>query len=228
MGLDLSVGYLADLAENDEEGAAVARRDFEVLNEFLRHEGLPPHHEPENAPPFSCQLWGYAGLHYLRRIAAHVAAGRPMPEPGREGAADDPILLARYAGQPENKSLFRKFFGRANRSLGFEHLIDHSDAEGYYLPRDFTKVLVASPEWKIPGCSIGSAPRLLAECERLATLLELPLDLDPESKEMWAAPDSQGKGDIKWKRYGVESFTCLRLYVAAKHSVATGAALIFC
>ncbi|MGI5156389.1 hypothetical protein [Microbispora sp. CA-102843] len=31
-----------------------------------------------------------------------------------------------------------------------------------------------------------------------------------------------------WRRYGVESFTCLQLTAAARHSIATGAAIVFC
>jgi hypothetical protein len=227
MGLNLCVGYLADLALHDEEAVVEVRDDFERLNQFLRGQGLPPHHEPETVKTFSCDMYGYSGLHYLRRIAAHLAAGRPLPAPGDSDASKDPLLAARYAEEPGGRSIFHRLFGRKRNS--FEHLIQHSDAEGYYLPQDFPDVLVADPDqWKIPGALIGSSPRLLAECEALAGVLELPLHLNPDAEEVGLAPESQGKSEIKWKRYGVESFTCLRLHAAAKHSIATGAAVVFC
>lgn len=51
MGLALSVGYLADVAQHDPEGATRERADFDLLNQFLRSQGLPPHHEPEDITP---------------------------------------------------------------------------------------------------------------------------------------------------------------------------------
>jgi hypothetical protein len=229
MGLNLSVGHLAELADHDAAGAARVRADFEVLYKFLRSKSLPPHREPEEVRPLSCEMWGYSGLHYLRRAAAHLAAAKTLPPPGDKNASNDSILLARYAARPGKRSLIGRWFGGWTRTPDFEHVIQHSDAEGYYLPQDFAEVLVAGADrWKIPGEYIGSSVRLLDECERLARALELPLDLDPESEEVWLAPDSQGEGDMKWKRYGVESLSCLRLHAAAKYSLATGAAIVFC
>lgn len=70
--------------------------------------------------------------------------------------------------------------------------------------------------------------RLKGDCEALAGVLELPLDLDPESEEVSRAMESQGEGARTWQRDGIESFTCLQLYAAANHSITTGAALVFC
>src|SRR5688572_505740 len=67
MGLSLEVGILADLKEHDPEGAQQFREEFETLNRFLASEGLPPHHEPESCEVWSGDMWGYSGLHYLRR-----------------------------------------------------------------------------------------------------------------------------------------------------------------
>jgi hypothetical protein len=230
MGLSLSVGYLADVAEGDPEGAESVRESFAALNAFLRSRGMAEHREPENIRPFSCDMYGYGGLHYLRRVAAHLAANKTLPPPGDQNASKDPVLATRYAaGQPRTPGLFQRWLGRVESSpLKFEHIINHSDAEGYYLPRDFTDVLICSKEFKIPGMLIGSSVRLLSECKELAAVLELPLTIDPESDEVWSAPEAQGKGETKWKRYGVESFTCLRLHAAAMHSLETGAALVFC
>lgn len=57
--------------------------------------------------------------------------------------------------------------------------------------------------------------------------LELPLDLDPEDDRVFMAAESQGAGATLWERYGRELYSCLRLYHAARHSIATGAAIVF-
>lgn len=229
MGLSLSVGYLADVSQGDPDAAAEVRRQFGHLNEFLHSRGLPLHEEPDDVDPLSCSMYGYSGLHYLRRIAAHLAAGRPLPPPGDEKASKDPVLLTRYARNNPPGTLARHLGRISVFAHRFDHLIEHSDAEGYYLPRAFKHVLLAEPPiWKIPGALIGSALRLKEDCEALAHVIELPLDLDPESEEVWSATESQGEGERLWQRYGIESFTCLQLHAAANHALKTGAAVVFC
>jgi hypothetical protein len=73
---------------------------------------------------------------------------------------------------------------------------------------------------------IGSAPRLLVECEYLAKALGIPSTVEAESEEVIEAAESQGKGE-GWRRYGIESFSCLQLIEACRHSVASGAAVTF-
>ena len=75
---------------------------------------------------------------------------------------------------------------------------------------------------------VGSAPRLLAECRRLAAALELPADLDPESDELAEAAAQQGQASGGWRRHGIAGFTALRLIRGCEQSIETGAALIFC
>jgi hypothetical protein len=78
MGLDLEVGILADFKEADAEGFAYFKEQFGILNQFLSDAGLGTHVEPEELDEvFSCRMYGYSGLHYLRRIAAHLALGGP-------------------------------------------------------------------------------------------------------------------------------------------------------
>ena len=110
----------------------------------------------------------------------------------------------------------------------FDHLLLHSDAEGYYLPQDFDPVLFPPKDYQIPGGIIGSSVKLKEECERLAAALQLPLELDPEGEEVWEATESQGEGDLQWQRYGIESFVCIRLYAACQRSLRNGAAIVFC
>ena len=47
MGLSLSVGILAELAERDTEGYDYHQRQFAQLNRALLAAGLAPHNEPE-------------------------------------------------------------------------------------------------------------------------------------------------------------------------------------
>lgn len=218
MGLAIEVGILADLRENDEDGFAEYENQFRLINEFLAASGLPQHTDPlelSEEQVLSFEMWGYSGLHYLRRIAAHVAETGMLPPPGDDDSSDDPILQKFYAKEDLDNAKFG-------------HLLLHSDADGYYLPIPFNDVLFAPDDLGIDGDMVGSSYQLLAECEELAELLEIPPDLDPESDEVWDAADAQGEGEIKWKKYGVESFVCIRLIHAARYSIETGAAIVFC
>ncbi len=177
-------------------------------------------------------MYGYSGLHYLRRIAAHLDLSGKLPSPGDKDASNDAFLQKYYQlveGKPS------RFFNRlrllqrpSTQKKAFDHLVFHSDAEGYYLPQDFPAVLFPPASIEIPGGMIGSSIQLLDECSRLAKTLELPLDLNPEAEDVWNACESQGTGATQWQRYGIESFTCLRLHAAAQHSMKTGAAIVFC
>jgi hypothetical protein len=91
---------------------------------------------------------------------------------------------------------------------------------------EFSNVIFPDPKLKVAGEMIGSAHCLLRECKRLADALAIPHGIDPESDELWEAADSQGEGD-GWHRYGVESFTCVRLSHACEASIRSGAALVF-
>jgi hypothetical protein len=188
----------------------------------LAENGLPTYEEPETASwePVSFDMYGYSGLHYLRRIAAHLAAGLPLPEPGDDGASEDPVQEAYYDAVTGKRKLFRRS-PRFDRR--FDHLLVHSDAEGFYVPVEFDEVLFTDD---VPGTMLGSSQRLVRECEEVADALGVPRELDPESEELWNASANQGEGE-DWRRYGVESFTCVRLLAAARASAERGAAVTF-
>jgi hypothetical protein len=229
MGLALEVGILADLRENDSEGYEHYLKQFDALNKYLEEVGLATHHEPENCEVWSCEMYGYSGLHYLRRIAAHFDLTGNLPLPGNKDSSKD-VTLQKYYQKAESKS--PGFFARLLPTLpkyqfGFNHLILHSDAEGFYLPIEFKEVLYPDSELGIAGGMIGSTIKLLRECERLAKVLEIPSNVDEKSEELWEAADAQGESSIKWQKYGVESFTCVHLIKACKKSIETGAAIIF-
>jgi hypothetical protein len=232
MGLSLVVGYLAGMDLNDEEGAQSFRDELARLNDFLASVGIAAHEEPAELPfreVFSCQMHGYSGLHYLRRIAAHLDLRGELPPPGAEDSSKDKVMEQYYRlAERGQRGFLGRLFTGTSPARTFDHLMVHSDAEGYYLPREFPSVLFPPDDFQIPGGMVGSSFRLKEECTRLAAALELPLELDPEAEEVWEACDSQGEGDNRWQRYGIESFGCLRLYTACQRSIKHGAAIVFC
>jgi hypothetical protein len=179
--------------------------------------GLPAHVEPEELDEvFSCNMLGYSGLHYLRRVGAHIALGRTIPPPGDNNAANDPILAREY---------WDRF--TAGERLKYQHLIVHSDAEGFYVPIDFERALVVAG-FPLVGGMLGSTQQLRTECRDLATALDVPAGMDGEADEVIKAIRTQGRGPRKWQQYAVETFTCLQLLAACDASLRTQAALVFC
>jgi hypothetical protein len=230
MGLSLIVGILADLKDQDEEGAEHYRAQFEAVNQALKAEKLPIHQEPETLESsYSGDMFGYSALHHLRKIAAFSWAGFDLPTPWTEDPTKDPIVQEYYDSLGERKpSLLSRFFGKPRlASPRYDHLMFHSDAEGYYLPQDFDAVIYPHPRLKIAGGMIGSSVHLKKECESLARLLELPLDLDPESDEVLEAVEEPGKASTKWKSYAKACHACLRLWGACDFSLKNRAAIVF-
>ena len=229
MGLFIEVGILADLRENDEEGYEYSRKQFELLNTYLNQVGLPRHDEPNNCEIWGCAMYGYSGLHYIRRLAAHLDCGNDFPPPGDEESSNDVILQNYYKEATRGKTnIIQGFFNRPLKyKFGFDHLILHSDSEGLYVPIEFDKVLFPSPDLGIVGGMLGSTVKLLQECELLASALEIPSNINEKSDDLGEAPDLQGEAEIKWQKYGVESFTCVHLIKACRQSIKTGAAIVF-
>lgn len=247
MGLGLLVGYLAENRRETEERlpafvrriptlanaaltygipypeyAQTAKR-FKTLNKCLSAAKLKPHNEPlflSEDQPFSCQMWGYSGIHHLRRLAAYSALGRTLYVPERKLQETADSVVEEY---------YEVAADGANADLPYKHLMQHGDSEGMYIPQDFRVVVVPSKRYfAAVGGSIGSAFQLLKECQALAEIIELPLHLDIESSEVWDAADEPGKGALKWQQFGIESFSCIRLARACERSIDSGAALVFC
>jgi hypothetical protein len=171
MGLALEVGVLADLKGTDDEASVSALHceQFEIINKALRADGLAEHIEPQEPnETFSCSMFGYSGLHYLRRMAAHLALGKPIPAPGDQHADKDPLLYGEY---------WHRF--EAGERLKYQHVIIHNDAEGYYVPVDFDRPRDLT-EFQLTGGWVGSTQRLHAECSDLARALDMPVEMDHE------------------------------------------------
>lgn len=224
MGLAICVGIPSEVRESDPEYLEYFERQMEAVNGVLESFGLSEHSEPldiEDERTAEFEMYGYWGLHYLRRLAAHLALKGELPPPGDEEAASDPVLNDYYR-------IFDASFAQGTATgIPFQHLIVHGDAEGYYLPVEFDDVIIPDASLEIAGGMLGSSHALLRECRELAQALELPEDLSLEDERVWQAVENQGEGESKWERYGVESYTCLALIEACEASVDTGAAVVF-
>jgi len=234
---------LADLLVNDEEGAAWMEEDLTKLNGVLAKANLAPHVEPRETDIISADTYGYSGLHYLRRCAAHLHYVGALPSQEREGKSIEDAHYVRYSNEfeSENAALEPGDFARPSQRR-YDHLIMHSDAEGYYIPQRFERVLIAGDQaygW------VGSSYALLDECERLAAALQVPASLlaDGEDMEFGNAIDAAQKpskgglfaslfkpkrDDALWRTHPIAAMMCAKLHNAATHSIRTGAAVVFC
>jgi hypothetical protein len=236
MGLNVVVGIRNQISMDDPDDEAVNEfvADVNSVRQALVDCRLPDWEEPniDDADGADFELFDYAGVHSLRRVAAHLQAHGQVPQPDEddEHAVEDETLQALYdrgptywveptpGGQPV-------VHGHAHEAAeSYDHLIHHSDADGCYVPVDFAPVVIDERAY---GGYIGSSHRLLDECLRLAVALQIPVDLDLDSDEVWDAADGTLEGAKGWQRYGVETYTCLRLIDAARRSIATGAAIFF-
>ncbi|MCA1622093.1 MAG: hypothetical protein LC795_23045 [Acidobacteria bacterium] len=224
MGLVICVGLPSEVRESDPEYLEYFDGQVEAVNGVLDSFGLPEYQEPfdiKDERTFEFDMLGYDGLHYLRRLAAHLALKGELPPPGEGDAASDPVLNDYYR-------IFDDSFARGQAAgMPFQHLIVHGDAEGYYLPVEFGDVIIPDASLEIDGGMLGSSHALLGECQELARQLELPEGLSPGDEAFDEVFDQQGLGDAKWERYRVESYTCLGLIRACEASIETGAAVVF-
>ncbi|MEQ1672373.1 MAG: hypothetical protein ABL893_16090 [Hyphomicrobium sp.] len=203
MGLSLEVGILPDLAEADEEGYQYYKEQFQLANKALSDAGAPKHIEPEEVEGiFNCDMAGYSPLHSLRRLGAYIALERPAPSPGTLDAYKDPLF----------EEYHQRFL--SSECLKFQHLIMHSDAEGFYIPVEFERVINAE-ELLLAGGYLGSTQRLRAECLELEALLQ---EIDPPVKKGWF-----GRAQFQYDR---ERFAVHQLLEACEASIRMRAAIV--
>ncbi len=134
MGLALSVGILAELTE-DEKGYNYYSKTFEAVNKTLANNNLPTYNEPTHISEESCSsdMYGYSGLHYLRRIAAYLWTGKPIPSPGKDSPEKDPLLEKYYSSLGEDTGEVIN----PEEMKRFDHLLFHSDCEGVIMKKLF-------------------------------------------------------------------------------------------
>ncbi|WP_416464400.1 hypothetical protein [Sphingomonas sp. VDB2] len=237
MGLALNVGWLSQAAREDEEGLASGLDQIADLNAVLTESGESPHDEPTDIAEqdtYEAQMWGYAGLHAVRRLAAYHALTGQLPPPcAYEDFADDPLLLKFYADHSADldksrRGFFSRLFGKKPKAdLPFAHLIMHSDSEGFYLPRLMDKVVfdMANPPRDGLGGMVGSSVHLLEECLLLAHWIGLPDGIDPECDDVVDA--AEAPGGAGWRMYGIEAFCLIRLVEGCRASIRHKGTLLF-
>jgi hypothetical protein len=208
MGLAISVGFLADLLENDPEFVDDIREEFRDINRVLRACGYPDHLEPETLPPLddgtAVAGFPYSCLHTLRRIYAfHLKNPGQLAPPLTPGerAAEDPVI--EEMSSPDH------------------HVLWHSDAEGYYVPVDFPYVL---EHGSLAGGGVGSSIRLLSELNQVPPLLGIDMTAGNLSDAEAARIDQLSNTDHP---YSTELMVWLSLYEAARLSVEHGTAVHF-
>jgi len=211
MGLAVEVGALAGLAEVDPEGAEWLEQGLAVANRLLAEAGLPQHTEPVAlaVPPSRASLcsFPYSFIHYLRYAYAHRVADpawTAAPLPDSLEPCDDPIV---------QRELERMS----------SHLVCHSDAEGYYLPVEFTDLLFDEAD-ELPGGVLGSSYRLASELVFVAPALGIALQNGQLSDEEAARVDTLSAIDEGLYR---EHAAWLALYEAARLSIACRTAIVF-
>ena len=227
MGLDVMVGILPEM-EDDPEALEELEAELAELSAALVAAGLPPHEEPREAPeddePWEAQGYGYAGLHALRQVAGLVRRGAPIPRAPRITGEDTPD------GEALGEAVHAALTG-GGALPPFAHLMQHSDAAGWYVPQDFEAPVppLEDGDFAEDMGWIGSAPRLAAEVAALAAALEIPQDMAPYDERLLAALDAGAPPDGAplWQAQPVATWTAVMLRDACRASMATGAAIVF-
>jgi len=234
MGLEITVGALADLRQNDPEGVKWLRKELELVSEVMVKSGLQPHREPEDAQIWFASGYGYSGLHKLREIAGLHWMGKEIPC-GRlndDIAAEDALFYA--ALQRLQPTILQRFvsLGKSKSKLPFVHLIAHSDAAGYYVPTNFEFPLIPKrmEESTAHIWPLGSVQQLAGEVGALIELLKIPIGVDQYDERLLSrletGNDETGVGAL-WEFHPIAAFTALILKEACEASLQSGAAIQF-
>jgi len=221
MGLAVCVGMLAELLEDDPEGAEAFEEDLAEANRVLAAAGLPRHAEPRGPLELDSRAsidgFPYSFIHYLRRAYAHRVLSPDWvatPLPDDADPTEDPKIQALLDGSES-------------------HLLCHSDAEGFYLPVDFKDVLFDEEdgdededeeETGLPGGMLGSSYRLLEELVFVAPALGIRLTDGKLSDEEAERIDALIEDDDGLYR---EYMSWLLLYESARLSIAHKTAIVF-
>lgn len=114
----------------------------------------------EAAQQIESVLWDLYGL--------ETGLAQPREEEGLDewiGSVDDLLRLKEIAAGLHGKTVDDYQEGRVPAGFQFNHLINHAETDGYYLPVDFLQAFV------IEETSVGSAVGLLQELNALEPVL---------------------------------------------------------
>ena len=210
MGLDVTLMPLRRLL-SDEKRASEHKA-------FLDQTGLSLPAGNEEDLGYSEQVGPYAVFHHLWRYAAHVEVnGRSPAEPGTH-PLDDPAYTQAMA-KPQTR---------------FDHLLRHSDQNGYYYPIDFPTILNIVPRPEVSGffkkvfggskapvtpISFGSAIRLKNELMEINEHLKVPVRDE--------APSETYADGIHGDEWGDEKWSWVVLYFMCRKAIEHGQIMVF-
>jgi hypothetical protein len=211
MGLDITLMPLSKVLK-DEKRAAQHQA-------FLKQTGFVLPSGSDQDFGYTEQVGPYAVFHHLWRYAAHLEInGKPPKEPGTH-PKDDPVYL-QAIGKPKTR---------------FDHLLRHSDDEGYYYPIDFEnlmeikveppsggllkKLFGGNPEAAGAPVSFGSAIQLQKELLEINEFLGVPIREEVPSETYADGIHGDEWGDEKW--------TWVVLYFMSKKAIEHGQIVVF-
>ena len=174
MGLYVSVGYLAELINQDREGEQFFEAEMVRINQVLAENSASGITEPRQAPKPRIQgptSFSYHDLHYLRRAHAFVAGFKEEEFPaGTDLSRTDDDMMADVSCNLDS------------------HLLCHSDAEGYYVPSRFVDPIF---DERCPGTMLGSSYGLRAELDGVSHLLGVKVLGGEEGGAPGSLPESE-------------------------------------
>lgn len=150
----------------------------------------------------------YSDLHFLRGLAVLLE--------------EDPSSVSTKT-QEDLEAAAEAYYERDDQSTGFEHLLQHADDSGYYVPMEFAHGtwLEGTIEGEEVQISIGSSQALLRELDALSPVIGLPGDLGDLGEDALIQQVEQHKWPVAAYVWGV-----LRYY--ARESVNRTGILLFC
>ncbi|NHZ34670.1 hypothetical protein [Massilia rubra] len=206
MGLAIELGMLDD---GDNE-ADVFHAQLDAINACLASIGAPAHAEPGSIGELDNRAgllgFPYSYLHFLRYAYAHQLAN--------SGWIATP--LAAHADPASDETL------QAQMEQLESHLLCHSDAEGFYVPVEFTEPAFHDA---LPGAILGSSYRLLEELVVLAPAIGVKL-----ANQTLSDAEAVRINGLVGSEHGLHRELCvwLALYEAARLSIEHKTAIVFC
>jgi hypothetical protein len=194
----------------DPEEAIDYREPYQRLDRFLKGRGFSGHSEPESLPePLARQAldsFPVFYLHALRRAYVLHRFGTPLsPIPPSDEI--DRFLSAEYQ-QPRLVS----------------HLVHFPEQEGFYVPIDFARPLVADAPDEVLGGVVGSSFRLLAELRECSP--SLGIDLSPDGLLSETVASDLANVTLQSRhRFGIERVAWFAFFEAACESIRFGSAV---
>jgi hypothetical protein len=219
MSVVISVGWLDEMRQCDEDGFARYKKFFKNVTKMLRKRKLPTYAEPESLQGRGCwwQVFPENGIAHLQRLAVYLWQKDTWPAPGTEEMGNplsDREIVFAY------EDCYFQETTPNSKGQRFNHLVCLDCRNGWWLPVDFDTTIAED------GWQYGSSLRLKKELEDIAGMLKLSLDLDPKTQEVENMTRFGSRTSrTKWEKYGIEAFSCLLLHHAATASEKLGAAI---